>query len=269
MRPARAGSGEDLIREVRRGPSGPEVAALFDLDRTLIEGYSAITFFLHRLQAREMAVHEIASTIAAAAAFRFGRIGFVTFLAETTAAARDVSESALRQLGEEVCDRRLAMQIFPEARRLIEAHRRRGHFLAIVTSATSYQAEPIARGLGIEFVACSGLEVTNGGFTGRIVKPTCHGRGKLDAAQHFAARHRFDLSRSYFYCDSHEDLPLLEAVGRPRPVNPTRMLAQIAAERGWSTHVFSRPPGTIRRRLDDLGARWLSPGSRAPRPGVA
>ncbi len=269
MKPARTGSGEDLIREVRRGPSGPQVAALFDLDRTLIDGYSAITFFLHRLQSREMAVREVASTIAAAAAFRIGRISFARFLAETTAAAKGAAESTLRQLGEEVFERHLSGRIFPEARRLIDAHRRRGHFLAIVTSATRYQVEPIALKLGIEFVAWSGLEVRNGVFTGRVVQPACYGRGKLDAAQRFVARHRFELSRSYFYTDSHEDLPLLEAVGRPRPVNPTSRLAQIATERGWSTHAFTSPPGPIRRRLDELGARWLSPGSRAPRTEVA
>ncbi len=269
MGKARTRANDDLIREVRTGPMGPSVAALFDLDRTLIDGYSAITFFLHRLRTGQMAPGEIASSIAAATAFRAGRIGFAAFLAATTAAARGVPEAALCTLGEEVFERDLVLRIFPDARRLVEVHRQRGHFIAIVTSATRYQVEPIARHLGIEFVACSGLEVKDGLFTGRVRHPVCYGRGKLDAARLFAARHGFELARTTFYSDSHEDLPLLEAVGVPRPVNATRVLAGIAASRGWSAHAFATPPGAIRRAFDDLGSRWTLPGRRAARPEAA
>ena len=235
MRQPRTRSGEDLIREVRSGPTGPDVAALFDLDRTLIDGYSAVTFFLHRLRSGQMAVGEVAASLAAALSFRMGRIGFASFLAATTAAARGVSEAALCELGEEVFERELVSRIFPDARRLVEAHRQRGHFMAIVTSATRYQVEPIARHLGIEFVACSGLEVKNGVFTGRVRQPVCYGRGKLHAARRFEARHGFDLSRSVFYSDSHEDLPLLDAVGDPltlrRFVRNLRLAPRLSALR--------------------------------------
>src|SRR5437867_11527264 len=54
------------------------------------------------------------------------------------------------------------------------------------------------------------------------------------------ARERgLDLAQSYFYTDSHEDLPLLEIVGRPRPTNPNRRLAAIAALRGWPARRFT------------------------------
>jgi putative phosphoserine phosphatase/1-acylglycerol-3-phosphate O-acyltransferase len=179
---------------------------------------------------------------------------------------RGLPEAALCELGEEVFERELRNRIFPEARRLVEAHRQRGHFMAIVTSATRYQVEPIARHLEIGFVACSGLVLRQGVFTGRVRHPVCYGRGKLDAARRFAARQDFELARTYFYSDSHEDLPLLEAVGRPRPVNPSQQLAEVAAKRGWRTHVFVSPPGPIRRALDDFSARGLFPGSRPARP---
>ncbi len=269
MRSARERSVDAVVRGVRSGPAGPGCAALFDLDRTLIDGYSALAFFGHRLRTGGMAAGELAASLAATAAFRLGRIGFPAFLAATTAAARGLPEAQLRELGEEVFERALAARIFPAARRLIEAHRQRGHFLAIVTSATRYQVEPIARHLGIEFVACSGLEVRSGLFTGRIRHPVCYGTGKLEAARRFAARHGFALDRSRFYSDSHEDLPLLEAVGDPRPVNPTRALAEVARARDWPTLEFTRPPGALRRLLGDLEARWLPPGSRSARAEAA
>lgn len=265
----REGSGAGLIERVLSGPQGPGVAALFDLDRTLIEGCTATAFLWHRLQTQALSAGELFATVSASLAFGAGRIGFARFLQQTTAAARGVEESVLCALGEEVFRRHLAARVYPEALRLIEAHRRRGHFLAIITSATRYQVEPIAHRLGIPFVACNRLEARAGVLTGRILHPLCYGRGKLDAAKRFEARHGFDLERSAFYSDSHEDLPLLESVGHPCAVNPTPRLAEIAAERGWATHVFRSPAGALRRRLDGLAARWLLPRGGAASPEAA
>lgn len=269
MRPIRRASGEDLIRDVSASLEGPCVAAFFDLDRTLIDGYSAIAFLLHRLRSGQLPASELAASLSASVAFRLGRVDFATFLSESIASTRGRAEAVLERLGEAVFEEMLVHWIFPEARRLVAAHRRRGHFVAIITSATRYQVEPVARALGIEFVACSALELRGGAFTGRIVQPVCYGEGKLAAARRFGRSHPFALEASYFYTDSHEDLPLLEAVGHPRPVNPTRKLAATAELRGWSTHVFEAPPNAISRGLASLGSRWSTPRRSAPRPGVA
>jgi putative phosphoserine phosphatase/1-acylglycerol-3-phosphate O-acyltransferase len=92
--------------------------------------------------------------------------------------------------------------------------------------------------MGISHVLCTRLEVENGIFTGRVVHPTCYGEGKAQAARRLAAEHDLDLEESYSYTDSHEDLPLLEAVGKPRPLNPNRRLAQLAKERRWPVRRF-------------------------------
>jgi putative phosphoserine phosphatase/1-acylglycerol-3-phosphate O-acyltransferase len=96
----------------------------------------------------------------------------------------------------------------------------------------------MAQELGIAHVLCTRLEVENGVFTGRIIRPTCYGEGKATAAHELAARHDIDVGQSWFYTDSDEDLPLLEIVGRPRPTNPNRALAQIAKERRWPVRRF-------------------------------
>jgi putative phosphoserine phosphatase/1-acylglycerol-3-phosphate O-acyltransferase len=115
--------------------------------------------------------------------------------------------------------------------------------------------------MGIPHVLCTELEVANGCFTGGVVHPACWGEGKAIAALELAARNDLDLAQSYFYTDSHEDLPLLEAVGRPRPLNPNRHLAQIAKERRWPVRRF-RSRGTP--GLGDLVRTGLSVASLAP-----
>jgi putative phosphoserine phosphatase/1-acylglycerol-3-phosphate O-acyltransferase len=150
-----------------------------------------------------------------------------------------MKESVLEQAGQQAFDKYLATEIYPESRALVKAHQDKGHTVAIVTSATRYQADPVAHELGIEHVLHTRLEVEDGVLTGGVVRPTCYGKGKAQAAKSLSAEYGVDLEQSYFYSDSHEDLPLFEIVGRPRPLNPTRRLAQIAKERQWPVRRFT------------------------------
>ena len=250
-----------ITEDVREGPSGPKVAALFDLDQTLLAGFSATAFFRERLLSGRMAPREVVDSVLGALSFGLGRTGFSGLMATTSNAYRGLSESVMEEIGEEVFRKHLATQIYPESRALVEAHREMGHTLAIVSSATRYQAEPLARDMGIPHVMCTQLEVDDGVFTGAVINPTCWREGKARAAEELAARCDLDLSQSYFYTDSHEDLPLLEAVGRPRPLNPNRELAQIAKERVWPVRRF-HSRGTP--SLGDLARTGLSYASMVP-----
>ena len=185
-----------------------------------------------------MSPRELGESILGALSFSLGRTGFSGLMSATTAAYRGLAETAMQEIGEEVFRKHLARTIYPESRALVKAHQEMGHTVAIVSSATRYQAEPLARDMGIEHVLCTRLEVESGAFTGRVVRPTCYGPGKALAARDLAARCDLDLSQSYFYTDSYEDLPLLEIVGRPRPLNPGGRLAQTAKERGWPVRRF-------------------------------
>jgi putative phosphoserine phosphatase/1-acylglycerol-3-phosphate O-acyltransferase len=180
----------------------------------------------------------MSDSLLGALSFALGRTGFSGMMAATTAAYRGLAESVLRETGYEVFEKHLARQIYPESRAIVEAHRARGHTLAIVSSATPYQVEPVAEALEIPHVLCTRLEVEHGVFTGNVVKPTCWQEGKLHYAEELAAAEGIDLAESFFYTDSAEDLPLLEAVGRPRPLNPSARLAGIAHDRGWPIRHF-------------------------------
>ena len=109
------------------------------------------------------------------------------------------------------------------------------------------------------------LEVKDGVFTGEVIHPTCYGEGKAIAARQIAEQEGVDLDESYFYSDSHEDIQLLEAVGRPRPLNPNRQLAQIAKERNWPVRRF-RSRGTP--SLGDIIRTGLSYASVGPALGA-
>ena len=132
----------------------------------------------------------------------------------------------------------MAGTVYPEARAVVKAHQRKGHTVALASSATMFQAGPLAADLGIEHVLCTKIEVEDGRLTGRVAGPVLWGRNKADAVAVFAADSGVKLAESYGYANGDEDLEFLESVGRARPLNPAPGLARVAAERGWPVHRF-------------------------------
>jgi len=255
---------EQLTHEIRTGPSGPTMGAFFDLDQTLFAGFSATAFTRDQFTSGRLSPRDLADSLRATLSFAFGRTGFSTFVSATSAVYRGMAESVLEEAGQRTFEKHLATEIYPESRALVNAHQEMGHTVAIITSATRYQAEPVARELGIEHLLYTHLGVEDGILTGKVVRPTCYGEGKATAGRNLAAEYDLDLEESYFYSDSHEDLPLFDIVGRPRPLNPTRKLAQIAKERQWPVRRFtSRGTPTV----GDVVRTGLLYGSLAPSVG--
>ena len=127
----------------------------------------------------------------------------------------------------------VAPEVAPAARVAIEHHRQAGHLVVLATGSTQYAARPVARGVGIDHVLSSELEVEAGVFTGRPAA-FCFGQHKVVLAEAWAARHGVDLATSYFYSDSYIDLPMLERVGTAIAINPDTRLRRHARRRGWS-----------------------------------
>lgn len=229
-----------LTGAIDKGPAGPRIGAFFDLDRTLIAGFSAAAFVRELVRLGKIDALAMTQGIAAAARFSLGGIGFSGFVAETVGLLRGMPERELVEMGERLFTDGLATAIYPESRALVRAHQRKGHTVAVVSSALPYQVDPIARELGIAHVMCTRLRLDrDGAITGEVAHPSCYGVGKATAARDFAAARGIELARSFFYTDSDEDLPLLDIVGRPRPINPSRALAAIAARRGWPARRFT------------------------------
>jgi len=126
----------------------------------------------------------------------------------------------------------VAPEVAPAARVAIEHHQQAGHIVVLATGSTQYAATPVAKGVGIDHVLSSRLEVAAGAFTGRPAA-LCFGEHKVKLAEAWAEQHGVDLRASYFYSDSYNDLPMLERVGRAVAINPDARLRRHARKRGW------------------------------------
>jgi HAD superfamily hydrolase (TIGR01490 family) len=209
------------------------VAALFDVDGTIIAHNSAPLYMKHLRKTGRARRRDVARTLYYLARYKLGLLDIERAAAVSLGWIRNHDEAALSADCRAWYAETIRPYIYPAMKATVEAHKRAGHLLAILTSATRYLAEPLAADLGIEHLLVTQLVVQDGRFTGEAVRPMCYGAGKMYWASRFAEAHGIDLSRSYFYTDSITDLPVLERVGEPRVVNPDPRLRRTALRRGW------------------------------------
>jgi len=209
------------------------VAAFFDVDGTLIARNSAPLYMKHLRETGQARRRDIARTFYYVGRYKLGLLDIERAITTSLSWIRGRDEAAVRVDCDAWYASTVRAYVYPAMAATVEAHRRAGHVLAILTSATRYLAEPLAADLRIEHLLVTQLLVEAGRFTGEAVRPVCYGSGKTYWAERFAAEHGVDLERSYFYTDSITDLPLLERVGEPRIVNPDPRLGRVAARRGW------------------------------------
>lgn len=222
------------VAEVKAGPAGPQVGAFFDLDGTLVAGFTGVILTRERFRKRDMGIGELIAMVAAGLNHQFGRIEFEGLINKATEVLRGRPLSDLQQIGERLFKEKIEKRIYPEMRELVNAHIERGHTVVLSSSALTIQVEPVARFLGIPFTLSNRFDVdANGVLTGKVLKPILWGPGKANAVQKFAADNDVDLSQSYFYADGDEDVALMHLVGNPRPTNPGDKMAEVARKRGW------------------------------------
>ncbi len=241
-------------------------AAFFDLDRTLISGSSTFAFALAARRRGLMTRRRLLRDGSGAVTFRL-----------TGASDTKVDRVRDRILGAVAGNRqadlvalnpdvlpRLLDKVRPEARLLLDMHRRAGRETFIVSASPQEMVGPLAEALGMTGGIGTVSEVVDGVYTGGLAGPFCYGQGKVDAIVEAAGWEGYDLGRCYAYSDSASDLPMLEAVGHPVAVNPDKALARVAHERGWPIVLFRRKTRRVVKRVTTaVGATAVAAGAFA------
>jgi putative phosphoserine phosphatase / 1-acylglycerol-3-phosphate O-acyltransferase len=242
------------VAEIMASPAGPKVGAFFDLDGTLVAGFTAVILTQERLRRRDMGVGELLGMVQAGLNHTLGRIEFEDLIGKASGALTGRLIDDLEEIGERLFAQRIESRIYPEMRELVRAHVARGHTVVLSSSALTIQVNPVARFLGITNMLTNAFETNEDGIlTGRVLRPILWGPGKATAVQRFAADHDIDLKDSYFYADGDEDVALMYLVGNPRPTNPEGKMAAVAKRRGWPILRFESRGGVgFRRQLRTL-----------------
>ena len=106
----------ELTKQVEVSEEGPEIGAFFDLDRTLIQGFSALSFVLDGVRNGQYGASELFELLVAATGFELGTIDFSSFLTGSAQVLRGAKEEDVRAMGERIFRDSIASRIHPEAR---------------------------------------------------------------------------------------------------------------------------------------------------------
>ena len=222
--------------------SAPGGAAFFDLDKTLIEGSSAIHFGRAAYRAGLLSRRRLAADLWANVRFRLhGSTDQTTdeLRNRVLGAIAGTRRIDLARLGPQVLTGILP-RVYPEVLSAAYEHQDAGRPAYIVTAASQEMAEMLAHVLVLDGAIGMRSEVRDGVYTGEPDGPFTYREGKAQAIREMAAREGIDLAASYAYSDSESDLPMLRAVGHPVAVNPDAALARVAREEGWQVMHFDR-----------------------------
>jgi HAD superfamily hydrolase (TIGR01490 family) len=227
-------------------------AAFFDLDKTLIEGSSAIHFARASYRAGTLTRRQLARGLWANVRYRLE--------GSTDEGTEMLRNQVLDGIaGQRVVDiARLAPDVlagilpraYPEMLREAWAHQDQGRPAYIVTAASQEMAEMMAHVLIFDGGVGMRSEIVDGHYTGRPDGPFTYREGKAEAIRQMAEREGIDLAASFAYSDSESDLPMLRLVGNPVVVNPDAELLRVARAEGWRVITFDR----LRRRLRIVAA---------------
>ncbi|MBT4160762.1 MAG: HAD family hydrolase [Gammaproteobacteria bacterium] len=130
-------------------------------------------------------------------------------------------------------DERIRPNILTEAMNLVSEHRAAGDYLMVITSTIEFVTRPIVNIFGIETLIASIPELINDRYTGNIIGVPSFAEGKVKRLNSWLEESTLSLEGSFFYSDSHNDLPLLRLVDHPVAVDPDPVLRREAEARQW------------------------------------
>jgi HAD superfamily hydrolase (TIGR01490 family) len=216
-------------------------AAFFDLDKTLIPGSSLFLLARGMYERDYYRVRDIAR-------FGYRQLRFRLSgedekgLAQSKDASLEFVEGRpvdeIRQMGREIAEDRILPRVYEGITKVIEHHRAVGDLTYLCTASPQELAEVVAESLEMTGALGTQAEISHDGrYTGRLSgEGILHGEAKAAAVAVLAERADIDLSESYAYSDSINDLYLLEMVGHPIAVNPDSELKRAARELGWPVY---------------------------------
>jgi len=208
--------------------------AIFDLDNTLLGGDS--DYLWGRYLAENGIVdpqHYHDTNLAFYQDYQSGRLDINAFLEFVFEPLAQNSMQDLLNWRTDYLQQKILPIILPKGRELIEQHRQQGDILLIITATNSFLTTPIAELLNIKHLIATEPAIRDGRYTGEVDGVPSFQHGKVTRLNDWLTEHQQTLAGSYFYSDSHNDLPLLEQVAIPIAVDPDDKLAQIADERNW------------------------------------
>lgn len=207
--------------------------AIFDLDNTLINGDSDYLWSQFLAEEGIVGPQHQQENQRFYDEYSAGTLDIKQFLTFQLAplAAHDIQ--TLLHWRERFLKEKIAPIMLASAQKLIAKHRDDGKTLLIITATNRFVTAPIATRLGIKHLIATEPEMRDGQYTGKVSGIPSFREGKVARLNDWLQEVGLNLDDSWFYSDSHNDLPLMERVTHPVAVDPDETLSEHARNRDW------------------------------------
>ncbi len=165
--------------------------------------------------------------------YKNGGLDIFEFLSFALKPLAVLEPEQLETLHQQFMQEKIEPILLPKAEELLAKHKEQGDFLLIITATNRFVTGPIAERLGVDEIIATDPEKIDGRYTGKVAGTPCFQDGKVTRLNTWLDDKGFSLEDSYFYSDSHNDLPLLELVTNPIAVNPDDILEEHANNKLW------------------------------------
>lgn len=208
--------------------------AIFDLDNTLIGGDSDYLWgkFLCNNGYVDREIHSTEHE-RYYRDYKAGVLDIRKFLEFQLQPLTNVEPEILSARRKQYIDEMIRPILLDKAGDLIADHRQQGHVLLIITATNRFITEPIAELLDIKNLIASEAEIKNGHYTGKPAGIPSYAAGKITRLQSWLEEHNYQPDETWFYSDSHNDLPLLRMVDHPVAVDPDEILKKESKKNNW------------------------------------
>ncbi|MDP3588993.1 MAG: HAD family hydrolase [Methylobacter sp.] len=208
--------------------------AIFDLDNTLIADDSDYLWgqFLVDQGNVDKNLYESANA-KFYDDYKQGTLDIVEFLRFSLQPLADNNPEQLYQWRAQFIEEAIKPLMLKSAQQLIDKHKKRGDTLLVITATNRFVTEPIVQLYGIENLLATTPEFIDGRYTGGFNGIPCFREGKVKLLEAWLKDSTETMQDSWFYSDSHNDLPLLKLVDHPVAVDPDETLAEFANTANW------------------------------------
>ncbi len=208
--------------------------AIFDLDNTLLGGDSDYLWgrFLVE-QGIVDATHYERENQRFYEEYQSGQLDIHEFLRFSLKPLAQHDMATLQGWHRQFMAEKIAPIMLPKAQALLAKHRAAGDLLLIITATNRFVTDPIAKALEVDEMLATEPAMAQGRYTGEVEGVPCFQQGKVTRLNEWLAQTGYNLADSWFYSDSHNDLPLLERVSHPVAVDADETLSEHARLKGW------------------------------------
>lgn len=211
--------------------------ALFDLDNTLLAGDSdyAWGLFLIEQGLLDAETHQ-ARNDQFYQDYKNGCLDIYAFLQFQLKPLSEHPKAFLDELHQKYMTQVIKPMMTEKAQTLVDEHKANGDLCMIITATNSFVTKPIATAYGIEYLIGTDPEMVEGQFTGKVSGIPSFQSGKVTRLNDWLAargKRLRDFETSYFYSDSHNDLPLMQQVTNPVAVDADPRLTAHAEANHW------------------------------------